>query len=147
MIAKWKHGLVIGRFQPLHKGHLYLITESLKHAKTITIIIGSIDKHDNDNPYSYDKRRKWVEEKIAELGIKDRVANIYGLADSPSDEKWFKDITKLVSNFEVTFGQNEWSNGIFEEKGFPVVRVPFYKRHLYEGQKIRKKLRSLGKLQ
>lgn len=60
--------------------------------------------------------------------------------DDPDDAVWLKVLIKKTGKIDVVFGNNEWPNGIFEKAGYKVIRVPLYKRHIYEGTKIRKRL-------
>ncbi len=54
-----KLALVIGRFQPLHNGHLSLIDEARKQAdKTLVLIGSSRQLPDFKNPFSYEERLK-----------------------------------------------------------------------------------------
>ena len=62
------------------------------------------------------------------------------LDDNPSDNIWLAELLKKAGKIDVVFGNNEWPNEIFEKAGFKVVRVPLYKRNIYEGTKIRAKL-------
>jgi len=39
---KFKHGLVLGKFYPPHKGHLYLIEEAKKRCDLLTVVIASL---------------------------------------------------------------------------------------------------------
>ena len=39
-----KRGLLIGRMQPVHKGHISVINETLKEVDELIIGIGSADK-------------------------------------------------------------------------------------------------------
>ena len=50
-------GLVVGRFQPLHDGHRFLIETAINENENIVIVIGSVGKMDlNKNPLHTDER-------------------------------------------------------------------------------------------
>jgi len=59
---KYEEAVFIGRFQPFHDGHLHVITEALKIADNITLIIGSTDQPaTSKNPMSFQQRVKLIE--------------------------------------------------------------------------------------
>src|SRR6185369_6170212 len=45
-------GLVVGRFQPPHAGHFYLIEAALAVADTVVIGVGSANARDEKNPFT-----------------------------------------------------------------------------------------------
>ncbi|HIH35636.1 MAG TPA: adenylyltransferase/cytidyltransferase family protein, partial [Methanosphaera sp.] len=50
-------GLLIGRMQPVHKGHISVIKDTLKEVDELIIGIGSSDKsHTNSNPFTGGER-------------------------------------------------------------------------------------------
>lgn len=78
-------GLVIGRFQPLHPGHVFLIKTAFRENDKVVICIGSAQKI---NPLSIEERRERMVEKLNSLGYDMRLYKIIGLNDIGSDEKW-----------------------------------------------------------
>jgi nicotinamide-nucleotide adenylyltransferase len=135
---KYKTGLVIGRFQPFHHGHKFLIEKALEICDKIYIGIGSSNKTDEKNPYPADKRIEFIQKFIDEEKLEKRVSKILKLYDNPDDDVWFENLFKETGPFDVTIGNNPWNNGIIERHGIIAVTVGFYKRHRLEGIKIRK---------
>ena len=137
MSRKYKLGLVIGRFQPFHKGHKYLIEESLKLADKIIIGIGSANKSNAQNPWSWKARKKVIESFLQHEGLEEGVKDIIPLFDNPDDDVWFQNLLKATVPFDVTIGNNPWNNGIIERHGIPAITIGFKKRHVWEGVQIR----------
>jgi len=52
--------LIVGRFQPFHKGHLFLIKKALEKADKIIVGIGSANITDENNPIDYETRKKVI---------------------------------------------------------------------------------------
>jgi len=79
MDYRYNYGVIIGRFQPFHKGHVNLIEEAMKIAKTIIIVIGSATGAVNiKNPWTYEQRKDMIlsvfnnhENKIQFIGARD----------------------------------------------------------------------------
>lgn len=84
----------IGRFQPFHQGHYYVIEQALKQAKQVIILIGSANTPRTiKNPFSFDERA-WVisqsfdhDKRLICLPIDDDLYN---------DDKWLKSIQNAV---------------------------------------------------
>lgn len=144
---KYNTGIVIGRFQPFHKGHAYLIQKALKLCDKLIIGIGSSNISNKDNPFSYEKRLEMVEIFIENKKLQDRITKIVPIPDVFNDDKWFKITVENAGKFDASFGNNDWVNGIFRKNGVEIVEVPYYKRYLLEGTKIRELMRAGKKWQ
>ena len=136
--TNYKTGLVIGRFQPFHLGHKFLIEEALKVCDKIIIGIGSSNITDGRNPYSYRKRKQILSEFVKHEKMQNRVLKIIPIVDHPDDDVWLKILHKKIKNVDVVIGDNEWVNGIFEKAGTAVIRIGFLDRERLEGKLIRK---------
>jgi nicotinamide-nucleotide adenylyltransferase len=134
---KYKVGLVVGRFQPFHKGHLYLIKKALTIADKIIIAVGSSNIKDGDNPVSYEARVKILNDVLAHENLKEKVLKIVPSPDHPSDEEWLKLLFKSTGKFDAEIGNNDWVNRILSGAGYNVVKIPYFKRDLYQGVFIR----------
>ncbi len=137
MKKKYGIGLVIGRFQPFHNGHKFLIEEALKLCDQIIIGIGSSNKSDEKNPYSAKERAKHIKKFLKEEHLEEKVIAVLKLYDNPDDDVWFENLYKKTGPFDVTIGNNPWNNGIIERHGIPAVYIGFHKRRTLEGIKIR----------
>lgn len=63
------YGVLIGRFQPIHKGHLHLITYALKKVDKLIILVGSQYATPSlRNPWTYEERAEIILASIAEEG-------------------------------------------------------------------------------
>lgn len=145
---KYNRGLLIGRFQPLHFGHIHLVHEALKHIKTIIIGVGSAQDyqvHSDENPFSYDLRKQMLMTMIKEEHLSDRIESVIPLTDDPDDDVWRGIVLNQTGPIDVVVSNNDWVNGIFERDGIPTLSMPLYKRELYEGKKIREILKDSKK--
>lgn len=138
----YKVALVIGRFQPFHNGHKYLLLKALDYADKIVIGIGSSNRKNEDNPFTFLQRKKMLKLFIENEQISGRVIGIFPSPDVPDDNEWLKDTLKRSGSVDAVIGNNDWVKGIFENAGFSVIRIPYYKRFILEGQKIRKLMKN-----
>ena len=65
-----KYSMFVGRWQPLHKGHLWLINERLKEGKNVWLAIRDV-KPDKNNPWTAEE----IEKMIHEGELKDLIAD------------------------------------------------------------------------
>jgi bifunctional NMN adenylyltransferase/nudix hydrolase len=58
----------VGRFQPMHFGHLTVIKRALKYAKHVLVLVGSANaSRSARNPFSYEERQRMISDAVAEL--------------------------------------------------------------------------------
>lgn len=80
-----KYGIFIGRFQPFHIGHEAAIHEIIADGLKPVICIGSTNKQDSRNPFTYSQRRDMIR-RVFDL-------KTIGVPDDVHDDRWFKIIT------------------------------------------------------
>lgn len=144
---KYRLALIVGRFQPFHKGHLFLIKKALEKAEKIVIGIGSANIIDENNPIDFETRKKIIKAVVYKEKIEDRLIKVVSLDDFFDDKKWLKNLKKQVGKFEIALGNNNWTNKILKNAGYKVLKIDYYKRNLYEGWRIRKLIKEGKKWQ
>lgn len=143
MRSSEKLGVIIGRFQPFHLGHAWLLKQALKRFKEIIILVGSPNIKNDDNPWDLELRIKMIEKFLTAENIEKKVLKIDSIEDVPDDNEWLEIALKKIGtkNFTIV-GDNEWVNGIFENTGYKVFRPGYFERNKYEGVKIRNLFRQ-----
>ncbi len=132
--------LFIGRFQPLHKGHVKVIRELLKKYNKVILAIGSIqEKRTFQNPFSFAERKEMIR-KVFLSEIEEGKMIISGVKDEFDDEKWTKKILRRF-NFDVVATGNPWVEKCFSGKK-PVEKIKLWKQELYSGTRIRELMLS-----
>ena len=81
--------IVLGRFQPFHKGHEFLVNSALKlcHKSDdeLVIAIGSAAKGwDSENPWTYEERKGMIESWLQT----DKQVTIIGIEDINDPPNW-----------------------------------------------------------
>jgi bifunctional NMN adenylyltransferase/nudix hydrolase len=97
-----KRAIVVGRFQPLHSGHIDMIRGALKVADKVLVVIGSAwEAQTLKNPFTYEMRKAMVEAEFA-AEIKDARIVVDGLEDYASLKKWDNKLLQLANKHFYT---------------------------------------------
>jgi pantetheine-phosphate adenylyltransferase len=139
---KNKIALIVGRFQPFHKGHLFLIKKAINMAEKVIIGIGSANIIDVNNPIDFETRKKIIKAVFYKEGIEQKLLKIVPLDDFFDDQKWFFNLKKQVGEFDLALGNNQWTNNILKKAGHKVLKVDYYNREKFEGWRIRRLIKE-----
>lgn len=94
----------IGRFQPVHIGHLEVIQTALKHAQFVVILIGSSNQpRTSKNPWTFEERADMIMESLAAIDPKycSRVI-IKPLRDQKyNDQKWATSVQQHIEDAQM----------------------------------------------
>lgn len=80
-----KLGLVVGRFQPMHDGHRYLIKMAIEENDEVVICVGSAQVK---ILFTAKERVRMVRDFLETLDLKNKKIKVKALKDIKSDEKW-----------------------------------------------------------
>ncbi|MCX6815150.1 MAG: nicotinamide-nucleotide adenylyltransferase [Candidatus Aenigmarchaeota archaeon] len=132
--------LFVGRFQPFHLGHLKVIKEILKENEKVIIAIGSSQENGmEDNPFSFEERRKMIRDSLNREGVK--TFEIIEVPDLMDDVKWVSEIRRKCS-FDRVYSRNPWTARCFRKAGVPVLEHGLYEKEKYSATEIRKRMRA-----
>ena len=67
-----KYSMFIGRWQPWHKGHRWLIDQRLNEGKNVLVCIREVSK-DDSNPYNPEEVKENIENELTDLIESNRV--------------------------------------------------------------------------
>ena len=129
-------GLLIGRFQPFHLGHLDAVLFGLSRAENLFIGIGSSNKsNERKNPFSAEERTDMIISSI-ESSIIDRL-KIFDIPDVDNHEKWTFEIDQIVPKYDTVFTNDEFTKTLFEKRKINVVSVVLKDREKFSGTNVR----------
>ena len=130
------NGLLIGRFQPFHLGHLDAVLFGLTRVDELSICIGSSNKYnEKKNPFSATERREMILSSI-EPSIVNRI-KIFNIPDIDNHEKWTFEIDQIVPKYDVVFTNDEFTKTLFEKHQINVIQVILKDREKFSGTNIR----------
>jgi len=93
----------IGRFQPLHNGHLQVIQKALELTDNLVMLVGSSNvSRSIRNPFTFNERCSMINQSISDQGLK----AILPINDYPyNDTKWIVEVTTAINS--ITKGKND----------------------------------------
>ncbi|MBN1801382.1 MAG: nicotinamide-nucleotide adenylyltransferase [Candidatus Lokiarchaeota archaeon] len=148
---KSKIGLFIGRFQPLHHGHVFVLRNILNSCKKIKIGIGSSQLSDAENdPFSGDERRQFIEAALKRRNISPHRYEIFNIPDIFNAKKWISHVISIVGDIDVVYSNSNWVRALFSNEGYVVgKKIEIFKKKFNSShvrQLIKKDNKSWKKL-
>jgi nicotinamide-nucleotide adenylyltransferase len=130
---------MVGRFQPLHKGHILVICEMARKFPSVILGIGSAQySHTMENPFTAGERVEMAVEALRCEGVRDFY--VVPIEDINEHGRWVAHVESLVPRFSAVATNNPLNQRLFEEEGYEVRMTPLYKRRQYSGTVIRKRM-------
>jgi len=136
--------LFIGRFQPLHLGHIKAILEISEDKEINEIIIGIGSAQESwtlKNPFTAGERYEMLlREEIFKNFNKNLI--ILPIMDINNHSIWVKYVCSLTPKFDVVYTRNPLTKILFEREGFKIreQKIYNYKNIPISGTEIRKRL-------
>ncbi len=138
-----KYSLVMGRFQPLHLGHMEVIRRVAAVSDHVTVGIGSAQySHRPDNPFTAGERYLMIERALAAEGITN--CSVVPVEDLNRYSVWVSHVVSMCPPFRTVYSNNPLTRRLFEEAGYRVERSPLYNRRDYSGKEVRRRMASGG---
>ena len=135
------NGLLIGRFQPFHLGHLEALHFALTKVDNLWIGLGSSNKPlQKNNPFSAEERQKMILDSIGD-SIKNRI-QFYPIPDLENHVKWIELIDNIVPKFDVIFTNDDLTKHLYSKRDITVMSIPFINREILSGTNIRDRILS-----
>lgn len=130
--------IVLGRFQPFHKGHEFLVNSALElcdqTSDELVIAIGSSSKGwESDNPWTYEERKSIIE---SWLNSTDNQAEIVGIEDINDPPNWVSHATKF-HGVGVLVTSDKDTYDLYQQSGFEAHLIDLSDRDNLEGWRVR----------
>ena len=137
-----KKGLILGRFQPFHFGHLKLI-ESIVNDKVLPLIcIGSAQySYTIDNPFTVKERKEMIMAVLQSLNCE---YEIFEIPDINNYDLYVSHLETFVPIFDQIYSGNPIVQRLFDEAGYKVVKLEMFNREVWEGSAIRLAMKEGG---
>lgn len=132
-------GLVVGRFQPFHKGHLTVIKEILGECDDLVVVIGSAEEsHTERNPFTAGERYQMLLSSLTP----DESARVHiiPLRDVNRYSVWVNHLESYLPPFDVVFSNSALTCSLFKQAGYDVQKTKAYNPKQYSASEIRRRI-------
>ena len=130
------NGLLIGRFQPFHLGHLQALQFALSKVDKLWVGLGSSNKPvDKNNPFTAEQRKEMILSSI-DVSMKEKIS-IYFIPDLDNHMRWIEKIDTIVPKFDIIFSNDDLTKHLYSKRNIQVLSIPFLNRESLSGTNIR----------
>ena len=130
------NGLLIGRFQPFHLGHLEALQFALSKVDKLWVGLGSSNKPvEKNNPFTSEQRKEMILSSIDD-SMKEKIS-IYFIPDLDNHMKWVEKIDTIVPKFDIIFSNDDLTKHLYSKRNIQVLSIPFLNRESLSGTNIR----------
>ncbi len=134
-------GLLVGRMQPVHKGHLQVIKSILKEVDEVIIGVGSAQlSHTLKDPFTAGERVMMLTKALSENSISASKYYIIPIQDVACNSIWVAHIKMLTPPFEYIYSGNPLVQRLFVEAAYKVTEPPLFNREIYSGTEVRRRI-------
>ena len=130
--------LLLGRFQPFHRGHLNVIKDISKNYWVIIAMGSAQESHKLKNPFTAGERYKMISESLKDEGIRNYY--LIPIEDINRYALWVSHVESLTPKFDVVFTRNPLTKQLFSERGYKVIEHIEYDREKYSGKEARRRM-------
>ena len=133
-------GILVGRFQPVHIGHVQAIEFALENSNKLFIVVGSAEKSNQKrNPFTFEERKKMIELAINEKELQDNIS-IIPINDANNHTEWISSIKNTIGEYNLIFTNDELTEKLFKKNETKVINVPLLDRNILSATEVRKRL-------
>ena len=134
-------GILIGRMQPVHNGHMEVIKQILTEVDEIIIGIGSAQlSHEIKDPFTAGERLMMMNQALAEIEVDPSRYYIIPMQDINFHAIWPSHIKMLTPPFDIVYSGNSLVKQLFSEEGYEVRQPPLYDRVHLSGTEVRRRM-------
>lgn len=132
----YKHGLIAGKFYPLHKGHMHLIETALSHSERVTLFL----VEGFDQSPDVQTRFVWLKETFPNLDVR-VICDLFSNDDDPaSNLEWARYTNDILEGdtVDAVFSSENYAVGWAKALGAEHVCVDLYRSYMpISGTEIR----------
>ena len=134
-------GILIGRMQPVHNGHMQIIKKILEEVDEVIIGIGSAQlSHELKDPYTAGERILMMTQALADRDVDPSRYYIIPMQDINFNAIWTSHVKMLTPPFSIVYSGNPLVKQLFSEDGYEVRQPPLYDRLHLSGSEVRRRI-------
>ena len=134
-------GILIGRMQPVHNGHMQVIDKILDEVDEIIIGIGSVQLSlELKDLFTAGERIVMMSQALAERDVDSSRYYIIPMQDINFNAIWVSHVKMLTPPFSIVYSGNPLVKQLFQEESFEVRQPPLYDRLHLSGSEVRRRI-------
>ena len=135
-------GVLVGRFQPFHLGHLSAVRDSSREVDELIIVVGSSQRsHELRNPFTAGERIEMIRETlVAEQGIDENKIMLIPVPDTDIHYLWTYQMDLLVPRYDRVYTNDPFTKNLFTERGVKVLQPRLHNRREFSATQIRRRM-------
>jgi len=142
--------VVLGRFQPFHRGHAYMVTFAEKWRQDnfpglpLVIAVGSSNRPETlKNPWSHQERTQMIQRWIDSSDSVSE-ATIVPIPDIDDLPNWVSHAELYHGESGVFLSSDDDSLALYQDAGWKVITIPMEDRSTFEGWRVRETVRMMS---
>lgn len=131
-------GLMMGRFQPFHLGHLELAKQILNECDEVIIAITSSQfNYLEKDPFTAGERIEMIHNSLKESPIDLDKCYLISLENQPNISTWASYLKASLPQFDRVYSGNDYVSMLLSDSGISVSTPDFLNRDDFNATKIR----------
>ncbi|NNL59354.1 MAG: nicotinamide-nucleotide adenylyltransferase [Nitrosopumilus sp.] len=131
-------GLMMGRFQPFHLGHLDLVKQILAECDEVIIAITSSQfNYLEKDPFTSGERIEMIHNSLLESNIDMSKCFVVSLENQFNIATWASYLKSSLPHFDKVYSGNDYVSMLLADSGIDVVNPTLLDRSKYNATKIR----------
>ena len=144
-MKKVTRGLLIGRMQPVHNGHIQIIEKTLNFVDEVVIGIGSAQlSHELKDPFTAGERIMMMTQALDDACIDPKRYYIIPIEDINRNALWVAQVKMLTPPFCKVYSGNALVKRLFKEEGYEVYQPELFDREVLSGTEVRDRILNDG---
>ena len=138
--------LFIGRFQPLHYGHIFVLKRLFEMHNQVKIGIGSSQLSNTfSDPFSETERKEFINAVLEKRGISQNRYEIFSIPDIFNAQKWVDHVISITGEFNIIYSNSDWVRQLFKKQGIEIGKKLEIFKKKYNGTRIRNLIANRNK--
>lgn len=126
-MSKTERGLMIGRYQPFHNGHLELVQQAMSECEEIIIAIAASQfNYTPSNPFTAGERTYMIHEALVAKKIDMNKVYIIPIMNLENNAIWLGHVKSNVPEFDTIYTGNKFVKELAEQGGAIKIRIPVF---------------------
>ena len=133
-------GLMIGRFQPFHNGHLKLAHQILNECEELIIAVGSAQFNFTfSNPFTAGERIYFIHESLVESKVDLSRVYVVPILNLENNAIWIQHLKAMLPKFDSIYSGNKFVKELLSHStdGFEIQTPVFHNQNMCNGTNIR----------